>query len=269
MPGKKSSPGRPGDRGGRPGDRRGGPGESARKRSAAFRAAERRREKRRKILLWAGTAVVVLGAAGGISAAVVINSGSSHAAGNASSGASMSPAGGPAGPEGIPLEEGSVLAPASTSATGQTVDGIQCNSNEQVVYHIHTHLAVYVDGQLRPIPPGIGIVTPVAQQTKQGAFYGASRCYYWLHVHAQDGVIHIEAPSQHTYSLGQFFAIWQQPLSRTQVGPASGTLTVYVNGKPYSGDPSNIPLRSHEDVQIDVGSPVVAPKSIDWSKSQL
>ena len=49
---------------------------------------------------------------------------------------------GPPGPEGIPLEVGSLLAPASTSATGQTVDSIQCDASEQVAYHVHTHLAV-------------------------------------------------------------------------------------------------------------------------------
>lgn len=175
---------------------------------------------------------------------------------------------GPAGPEGIPLEEGAVLAPASTAATGQTVGGISCDTNEQVVYHIHTHLSVYVNGALRPIAAGVGIVAPVARQTQNGAFYEASHCYYWLHVHAQDGIIHVEAPSQTTYTLGQFFAIWRQPLSSTQVGPAHGVVTGYVNGARYSGDPASIPLKSHEDVQLDVGNPV-PPKAVDWSGSQL
>ena len=43
-----------------------------------------------------------------------------------------------------------MLASASTAADGQTVDGIECQSNEQVAYHIHTHLTVYVNGALRP-----------------------------------------------------------------------------------------------------------------------
>lgn len=73
-------------------------------------------------------------------------------------------------------------------------------------------------------------VTPVAQETAEGPFYGATRCYYWLHVHAQDGVIHIESPSKRRYTLGDFFAIWRQPLTFTRVGPVSGKLTVFVNG---------------------------------------
>jgi hypothetical protein len=176
---------------------------------------------------------------------------------------------GPAGPEGVPLEQGPMLAPASTAATGQTVDGVQCDSNEQVAYHVHTHLSVYVNGQLRPLPAGIGIVLPVAQQTANGPFDGASQCYYWLHVHAQDGVIHIESPSGHSYTLGQFFDIWRQPLSTDQVGPATGATTVFVNGVLYRGNPRKIALGSHVDIQIDVGTPVVAPKSVNWSLTSL
>ena len=172
------------------------------------------------------------------------------------------------GPEGIPLESGPVLAPASTAAIGQAVDGIQCDASEQVAYHIHTHLSIFVDGTLRPVPAGIGIVSPVAQPTPNGPFDGASRCYYWLHVHAQDGVIHIESPTEQLYTLGQFFDEWQQPLSSTQVGPATGPLTAFVDGRQYRGDPRSIALGSREDIQLDVGT-LVPPVGVDWTKTSL
>jgi hypothetical protein len=149
------------------------------------------------------------------------------------------------------------------------VDGVQCNSSEQVAYHVHTHLSVYVDGHLRPIPAGIGIVSPIALSTPNGRFDQASQCYYWLHVHAQDGVIHIESPAGHSYTLGDFFDLWRQPLSASQVGPASGPVRVYVNGRPYSGDPRAVQLGSHVDIQIDVGTPVVAPRTVNWSVTSL
>jgi hypothetical protein len=176
---------------------------------------------------------------------------------------------GPVGPEGVPVEEGPLLAPASTAAGGQTVDGVQCNASEQVAYHIHTHLSVYVNGSLRPIPAAIGIVSPIAEQTSSGPFYGASRCYYWLHVHTQDGVIHIESPVQQRYTLGDFFDLWGQPLGTDQVGPALGTLTVFVDGRSLTGSPRDIALGSHEDIQIDVGTPVVPPRRVDWSATSL
>jgi hypothetical protein len=212
-------------------------------------------------------AVVVVAAVTAIT--VGVRAGSARGSVGGSTGTATSTLTGPSGPEGIVLEQGQLLASAATAAQGQAIDGIQCNAAEQVAYHIHTHLAVYVDGVLRPIPPGIGIVTPVAQQTAGGQFDGASRCYYWLHVHAQDGVIHVESPGNATYTLGQFFAIWNQPLTTDEVGPDTGKLTVFVNGVRYTGDPANIALRSHEDIQIDLGTPVVAAQRIDWSKSQL
>ncbi len=36
----------------------------------------------------------------------------------------------------------------------------------------------------------------------------AGGCFYWLHTHTEDGIIHIESPVQRTFTLGHFFAIW-------------------------------------------------------------
>ncbi len=231
-------------------------GSARQQRLAEIRAAERRARLRRQILIATAAMVVVAGIVAGVVAGL-------------SGGGSKAPAAAQRmGPEGIPLEDGPALAPASTAATGQTVDGIQCDASEQVVYHIHAHLAVYVNGQPRKIPLGVGIVEPVVQQTSNGPFASASRCYYWLHTHTTDGIIHIESPSQRTYTLGQFFDIWRQPLSPTQVGPATGRLTVFVDGRRYAGNPRSIPLRPHADIQIDVGK-VVPPQPVNWSRSQL
>lgn len=239
----------------------------AQQRAKEMLDAQRKAQRRRQLLM-GGVAVIAVAA---ITIAITLVNTNSHksSANSSQSDAATATVTGPPGPEGVPLQQGTLLAPVSTAATGQTVSGIQCQSNEQVAYHIHTHLAVYVDGALRPLPAGIGIVEPVPQQTAQGAFDSASRCYYWLHVHAQDGIIHVEAPNQSTYTLGQFFAIWRQPLTTNQVATATGTLTVDVNGQRYSGDPASIPLKSHEDVQISVGTPVVPPNKVDWSKTQL
>jgi hypothetical protein len=241
----------------------------AREKAAAFRAAERRRQRRRRMVGLIGAVVAVIVVAVVITVAVLNSgSGSTHKAGGSASSGASAPAS-QLGPEGIALEQGSLLAPATGAATGQPVDGVQCNSMEQAAFHIHTHLSVYVDGALRPVPAGVGAVTPVPQQTANGTFDNASRCFYWLHTHAQDGIIHVEAPNHATYTLGQFFAIWRQPLTGNQVGPARGSVTAYVDGRRYTGDPAKITLASHEDVQLDVGTPVVPPGSVDWSRSEL
>ncbi|MGT2427375.1 hypothetical protein [Amnibacterium kyonggiense] len=87
-------------------------------------------------------------------------------------------------------------------------------------------------------------------------------------MHAADGVIHVEAPTTGTYTLGQFFAVWGQPLSSSTVAGAKGEQTVYVNGKVVTGDPASIALGSRESVQIDVGE-AVPYHPVDWSRSQL
>jgi hypothetical protein len=225
-----------------------------------LQAARKRAERRRKTTVWVVVVVLILAVGGIIGGIAASSSGGKKPAPSAGPG--------PMGPEGINLEEGTPLASLTAAAKGSTVEGVECNTQEQVKYHIHTHLAVYVDGKLRPITPGIGIVQPQGQQTPNGDFFQATNCYYWLHVHAQDGVIHIESPTTRTYTLGQFFAIWGQPLTKNRVGPAAGTVTAFVNGKPYTGDPASIALGSREDVQIDVGTPVPFQK-VDWSKSQL
>jgi hypothetical protein len=175
----------------------------------------------------------------------------------------------PLGPEGIPLETGPDLAPAATTSQGSTVDGVQCEAQEQVVYHIHAHLQVYVNGKPRALPAAIGMVGPVSEQTPYGPFYGAQQCYYFLHTHASDGVIHIESPSVRIYTLGNFFDEWNQSLSAAQVAGDKGKVTAFVDDKPWTKDPRAIPLVPHTSIQLDVGSPVVPPHEISWAGTNL
>ncbi|MDQ6616700.1 MAG: hypothetical protein M3083_18640 [Actinomycetota bacterium] len=88
-----------------------------------------------------------------------------------------------------------------------------------------------------------------------------------MHTHAADGIIHVESPTQTTYTLGQLFDLWGQPLKSGQVGPAVGPLKVYVNGKPFLGDPRSIPFAAKTQIQLDVGSPAPAPISITFPSS--
>jgi hypothetical protein len=168
------------------------------------------------------------------------------------------------GPESIPVPNGPPLAGLEAAATGETVDGIQCQTNEQTVDHVHTHLTIFVNGQAQVIPAGIGIPGAQAVRTRQGPFVQSGDCFYWLHTHAMDGIIHIESPRQSLqFTLGQFFDEWGQTLTATQVGPDRGVVTTFVNGALYSGDPRAIPLGDHTQIQLNVGTPVVAPVHLD------
>ena len=125
------------------------------------------------------------------------------------------------------------------------------------------------NGQQRQVPAGIGIPGAVAQQTQAGPFVDSGSCFYWLHTHAADGIIHIESPVQRTYTLGELFDEWGQPLGPGQVGQAQGKVTVIVNGQVFKGNPRDVPLGSHENLQVEVGTPLVAPETINWSNTGL
>lgn len=135
--------------------------------------------------------------------------------------------------------------------TGQPVAGIHCDQMEGNVLHIHQHLAIFNHGKPVGIPEDVG--RPLM-----------GNCFYWLHTHTPDGIIHVESPTMRSYTLGQFFAVWGQPLSRTNVAgakPRPGEhTTVWVDGHLYSGNPAQIELTSHLDITIDVGPPAAKPQ---------
>jgi hypothetical protein len=174
------------------------------------------------------------------------------------------------GPEGLPVPHGAQLAGTSAGRYGQPIDGIQCQGDEQVVYHIHTELAIFVNGVQKQLPGGIGIAAPrQTSGTGDNRFVNGRACLYWLHTHASDGIIHVESPQPAVYTLGQFFDIWAQPLSTNHVGPATGQVTALVNGKPYTGDPAAIQLQPHEVIQLNVGTPVAPPVTVNFSGTAL
>lgn len=133
---------------------------------------------------------------------------------------------------------------------GEPVAGIHCDKMEGTAYHIHAHLTINDHGRALDIPDSVG--RPIFGQ-----------CFYWLHTHTPDGIIHIESPVVRTFTLGQFFAVWGEPLSRTRASDAKlrkgEKMTVWVDGSRYTGDPRTIPLAQHTDITIDVGAPARKP----------
>ena len=172
-------------------------------------------------------------------------------------------AAGPLGPEGVPIPVAAALALARRLEDGQRIDGIDCQAGESVLFHIHAHLTIFVDGTPRRVPAGIGIAPPLELvETPAGAFVGSGTCFMWLHTHSADGVIHTESPVKRIYTLGDFFDIWGQPLNRNRIGPAHGTVTSLFDGHLFVGNPRKIPLRAHAQIQLDVGRPLIAPEHI-------
>lgn len=137
------------------------------------------------------------------------------------------------------------------------ISNVYCDAGEGDVLHIHAHITIWIDGKQSAIPQGVGI--PVNPQT------GQASCFYWLHTHDESGVLHIESPFQQEFHLGQFLDEWNQGFSSlgfpSQFLLSSGW-TVWVNGKVYTGNMADIPLKSHELITLAYNSPDVKPDTV-------
>ena len=116
-----------------------------------------------------------------------------------------------------------------------------CNVVEQLLFHIHAHLDIIINGVYFLVPSQIGI---------------PGNCFFWLHTHDESGIIHIESPVNRDYTLGQFFDIWNKKLNNDQifnyVANANNPLTVYVNGTkvPNGTNYRDIKLHAHDEIAI-------------------
>ncbi|MFC1405148.1 MULTISPECIES: hypothetical protein [Streptacidiphilus] len=235
------------------------PSNADRRRIAQAKIAEQRRiearRQRRITIAWVVAGVVVLAGAG-TAATFAISSTNKDNAKAAVAKQASDPS----------IDKSSnLLATTADQSTGDTVDGVvKSNSMETTVYHIHAHLQIYVNGVQKNIPYGVGIMPPYSLSgSGSSAFVSGGSKFYFLHTHDETGVIHVESPSKQEYTLGNFFDLWKQPLSTTQVGPNKGTVTVFVDGKKYTGDPTAIKLTAYEKIQLDVGT-VTPYKDFTW-----
>jgi hypothetical protein len=130
------------------------------------------------------------------------------------------------------------------------IAGIPCQA-EALQVHYHAGLTLIRNGKEVPLPAAIGI-------------NGQASCLYWLHTHNTDGIIHVESPRARTFTLGEFFQVWGEPLSRERAADLAAQsgeqLHIFVDGKPFSGDPKTIELKPHEVITIESGRRVPAPQ---------
>ena len=128
--------------------------------------------------------------------------------------------------------------------TAMAISGIECNRSEQLNYHIHSGIDIFVNGAQQQVPSNIGILS-------------SPSCLYWLHTHTADGIIHVEAPQTREFTLGQFLDVWQQTGNSTAFfDSVSGMpVTAYVDGQRFEGDYRTIPLESLRKIVLAYGTP--------------
>lgn len=140
---------------------------------------------------------------------------------------------------------------------------------EELQYHVHSHLDVFVNGTPVVVPAGIGINIHDPRvhyfpPSQGGPAYGGITvpcqhpCISPLHTHDATGILHTETRTVRPNHLGQFFVEWKVRLTRSCVARYCAPRTriaVYVNGKRYGGDPRSILLSNHREIAVVVGRP--------------
>jgi hypothetical protein len=136
--------------------------------------------------------------------------------------------------------------------------GLNALSQEQLAFHIHQHLDVFVNGKrvAGGVPAGIGI---------NDASYITE-----LHTHSPNGIIHVESARKVDFTLGQLFAEWAVFLNSRCVGGYCSGLKWYVNGQRQTGNPQDLVLKNHQEIAIVVGKPPKKiPKTYDWKAANV
>jgi hypothetical protein len=147
--------------------------------------------------------------------------------------------------------------------------GLTPEPAEQLAYHVHAHLDMFVNGKHLLVPAAIGIdvtdpkVYTFAEPDGSTGYGGITvpcddACISPLHTHDDSGVLHTESPVTRLNTLGEFFTEWNVRLDRRCVGrycrPKTAVAT-YVDGKPYRGDPRGIALSDLREIAIVIGKP--------------
>ena len=202
--------------------------------AAAAKEAARKRKQRRQWLLASGIAAGVLAVGAVIAIIVAMAGGSGPSTAQTTPTAVAATGTAPSWPAPAPA-----AVPAAVKAAG-----LPLLSMEATDVHLHAHLDVLVDGQPVQIPAQIGIAGQTAISS--------------MHTHDPTGIIHIESPVNATFTLGQFFTEWQVPLTGTCVkdlcAASDKTWHFYLNGVPYTGDPTTIVLKAHQEIAAVYGS---------------
>lgn len=152
-----------------------------------------------------------------------------------------------------------------------SIDGIACTYDPEKGHHKDVHVSLLVRGRQVAVPMGIGVVAPRVQSypsgpSAGGPFAGDDECVYWMHTHDNSGVTHVEPQvANQTFTLGQFFDIWGQPLNASRAADYAGTVRVFrwpiddAGSKVVElrGDPRKATMGPHEhdEIAVEVGPP--------------
>ncbi len=96
--------------------------------------------------------------------------------------------------------------------------------------HIHPDLSISIDGAAQEIPANIGV---------------SVACMRPVHTHDSTGIIHVEFPRKHDFTLRDFFTVWDEPFNKEGY-----SVTMTVNDE-ASSEYENLILRDGDRIKLD------------------
>ena len=127
-------------------------------------------------------------------------------------------------------------------------------AEEMLAVHYHVHLDVNINGAPVVVPQYLGWVA------QGNSVVGLAP----LHTHDNSGIIHIENSVPATFYLGQVFILWGVRFTTTCLGPyCTGhgkELAVFVDGTRYTGDPTRLVLKKHQEIAVEYGATGALPR---------
>jgi hypothetical protein len=156
------------------------------------------------------------------------------------------------------LLAGQIFNKDSTSRYAPGVTGttrIQCSPLESLATHYHVALRIHRNGGIDVLPAGTGI---------------NALCLFWIHVHDDSGVVHIEAPAQyqgHAFLLADAFGVARLRLDANHLGSATypgGGVAVYVDGVKWNGAPGAVPLVDLQTIDVVAPGEAFTYQPFNW-----
>jgi hypothetical protein len=152
-----------------------------------------------------------------------------------------------------PVGVGVQYRPAAVNATvaaGRPLSGLRCTEGGTT---FSVHLELFANRRAVVIPAGIGVARPY--RTTLGTVMPQG-CSYPLRTLTPTGVVQVSEDAQGKHlTLGDLFRVWGEPLDTRRFGSFTSVspVRVYVAGRLVRGPAASIPLRSGEQIVLELG----------------
>jgi hypothetical protein len=137
-------------------------------------------------------------------------------------------------------------------AADPAIAGLSCSQLYE--RRVGAHLELFARGLVVLVPAGIGVAPPLHADAARGTKISGG-CSFAVRTREPTGVVEVVPGSQLT--LGDFFAVWGQPLGLRRLAGfravGSERVRAWVDGHAWRGDPRSIPFLRHCEIVLELG----------------